>query len=61
MDGWEKLIGKKIILFFDSGAQDASRRKGKLKIVTNSHIILETERGEEGISLERVIRFEVVV
>jgi len=56
---WETLIGENLIVFFDDG-HGVSRKGGVLTQVTNSHIILKNNNEINGISISRIIRFEVV-
>jgi hypothetical protein len=59
MDEWKDLLGKEITLFYEDGDNHVSRKDGTLFLVTNTHMILMYGKVMLGISLNRIIRFEI--
>lgn len=60
MENLERYIGKRIYIVFDDKTKNPSTKNGTLINVTDTHLILETEKGKkEGIRISDIIRFEV--
>lgn len=59
MEQWINFIGKEIKIVFEDGENHYSTKKGKLIIVSPTHAVIESENKIHGISLSKIIRFEV--
>ena len=59
MEQWKDLIGMELKIIFEDGENHVSKKEGVLTGVGETHLFLRTEFKEEGINLNKVIRFEV--
>ena len=60
MDAWSDKIGKKVKIIFDDGLR-INVKIGIILSVSSSHLFIKnSDNEEEGLSLSRIIRIEVL-